>query len=334
MLITISEGTRTLISYLAKPSYRNEITQIQSIHVAMKTKTLSIFLILVLIFSACSSPQEETSTLETYPNEQLLVSADNLNSMLEDEDLLLIDARADSTGAFVEGAVHFAAIPELGDPDHSVANYLIGPDQFQEKMREIGLDNENRVVIMDEGNHLAAARLFYALEYYGFSNASLMNGGYAAWTENNYPTMEEPAEPSAEGDFTSNVQESRFCDFETVVAASSDPDKIIFDVRSEGEYTGEIERAEKSGHIPNAIHLEWSHVIESEGVPYFKSASKIQELYSAAGLTPDKEIIPHCQTNVRGSHAYFTLRLMGYDSVRPYEASWAEYGNREESVVE
>jgi thiosulfate/3-mercaptopyruvate sulfurtransferase len=201
-------------------------------------------------------------------------------------------------------------------------------------MREIGLDNDDRVVIMDEGNNLSAARLFYALEYYGFSNASLVDGGYAAWMESNYPTVETPSEPSDNGNFTSNVQESRFCDFETVMAASSDPNKIIFDVRSEGEYTGEVERAEKSGHVPNAINLEWNNVIESEGVPYFKSAGEIQELYSAAGLTPDKEIIPHCQTNVRGSHAYFTLRLMGYDSVRPYEASWAEYGNREDSVVE
>lgn len=300
----------------------------------MKTRFLFISLIIGLIFSACSEPQEKTSTPETYPNEHLLVSADELNSMLNDENLLLIDARADSTGPFVDGAVHFAAISELGDPDHSVANFLIGPDQFQEKMRDIGLDNDDRVIIMDDGNHLAAARLFYALEYYGFSNASLLNGGYAAWTENNFPTVDEPADVSAEGNFTANVQESRFCDFDTVVAASSDPDKIILDVRSEGEYRGEIERAEKSGHIPNAVNLEWNNVIESEGVPYFKSASEIQELYSAAGLTPDKEIIPHCQTNVRGSHAYFTLRLMGYDSVRPYEASWAEYGNREESVVQ
>ncbi|NBC66330.1 MAG: hypothetical protein GVY07_11840 [Bacteroidetes bacterium] len=300
----------------------------------MKTRILFISMIIGLIFSACSAPQEETSTLETYPNEDLLVSVEDLNSMLNDENLLLIDARADSTGPYVEVAVHFAAVPELGDPDHPIANYMIGPDLFQEKMREIGLDNDDRVVIMDEGNHLAAARLFYALEYYGFSNASLVNGGYAAWMENDYPTVDEPAEISGEGNFSSNVQESRFCDFETVVAASSDPDKIIFDVRSEGEYTGEVERAEKSGHIPNAINLEWNNVIESDGVPYFKSASEIQELYTAAGLTPDKEIIPHCQTNVRGSHAYFTLRLMGYDSVRPYEASWAEYGNRDDSVVE
>lgn len=291
---------------------------------------LSVFLML-LIFSCTSSSEEETAT-ETYPNARLLVDVDELNTLLPDQHTFIIDAREDSTGEFVPGAVHFAAVPELGDPDHPVSNFLIGPERFQEKMRALGLNEDHHVVIMDEGNNLAAARLFYALEYYGFTNASLLDGGLAAWTDEGYPTADGPNQ-SEPGNFSVDVQSSRFCDYETVVAASTDPDKIIFDVRSKGEFTGEVKRAEKSGHIPNAVHLEWSEVLESEGIPYFKPANEIREIYSSAGLTPDKEIIPHCQSNVRGSHSYFTLRLMGYDSVRPYEGSWAEYGNREESVV-
>ncbi|MGF1669455.1 MAG: sulfurtransferase, partial [Balneolaceae bacterium] len=92
--------------------------------------------------------------------------------------------------------------------------------------------------------------------------------------------------------------------------------------------------AERSGHIPNAVNLEWNNVLQDGDIPYFKPAQEIQELFASRGITPDKEIIPHCQTNVRGSHAYFTLRLMGYDSVRPYEGSWAEYGNREDTIIE
>lgn len=299
----------------------------------MKRLSILIPLYLILILFSCTTTQEETTTeLETYPNAHLLVDASELDAMMDDENLFLIDAREDEPDSLIPGAVHFAAVPELGDPEHPVSNYLIGPDLFEEKMRELGLNQDHNVVIYDDGRHLAAARLFYALEYYGFSNASLLNGGIAAWTEQDFSITNDTVTPEP-GNFMVDVQPARFCDFETVVAASEDPDKIIFDVRSEGEYTGEVVRAEKSGHIPNAVHLEWSEVQESDGVPYFKPAKEIRELYASAGLTPEKEIIPHCQTNVRGSHAYFTLRLMGYDSVRPYEGSWAEYGNREESVV-
>lgn len=302
----------------------------------MKRISVLILLMANIAFLGCNSPSEETTeqTIENYPNAHLLVSADELHSMLSEEDILLIDARSDTSEAYIPGSIHFASIPELGDPDNPIPNYLIGPETFQEKMRNIGLNQDDNVVIFDGGNSLEAARLFYAMEYYGFSNASILNGGIAAWQENEYLTTEEPQAVSESGNFTVEVQPARFCDYETVVAASSDTNKVVFDVRSEGEYTGEVQRAEKSGHIPNAVHLEWSDVLESDGIPYFKPANEIQEMYSAAGLTPEKEIIPHCQTNNRGAHAYFALRLMGYDSVRPYEASWAEYGNREESVVE
>jgi thiosulfate/3-mercaptopyruvate sulfurtransferase len=290
-------------------------------------------LILFLLFSACSSEESADTAAVQYPNEHLLLSSAELNNMMQSEDLIVIDARSNPGQEFIPGAVHFAAVSNLVDPDHPIDNYLVGPDRFEEMMQDIGLDNDHQATIYDDGNSLHAARLFYALEYYGFSNAAILNGGIQGWKAENKP-LEETPEERPDGNFTASVQESRFCDFNYVSNAAEDPDKIIFDVRSEGEYTGEIKRAEKNGHIPNAANLEWSNVIEKEGTPYFLPADEIQQMYNNMGITRDKEIIPHCQTNVRGSHAYFTLRLMGYDSVRPYEGSWAEYGNREDSVVE
>jgi len=293
-------------------------------------KYLALFSILILI--ACSQEQAKEEMTSRYPNANLLINATELAGMLDSPGLLIIDTRSTTAGEFIPGAVHFNAVPELADPDHPVQNFLVGPDTFREKMRKLGVNNDSKVVIYDGGNSLSAARLFYALEYYGFSNVSILNGGLAGWKAEALELSGVPAEPAA-GNFEVNIQEARFCDFDYVTAAAGDPDKVIFDVRSAGEYTGEVVRAERGGHIPNAANLEWSQVLENEGVPYFLPADEIQAKYDSLGITRDKEVIPHCQTNVRGSHAYFTLRLMGYDSVRPYEASWAEYGNREDAEV-
>ena len=288
-------------------------------------------LLLIFLFSACGEQQMEP--LDDYPNSHLLTSAEELQELISQSDLLLIDARDDTEGEVIPGAVHFPAISNLTDPNHEVEHFLVGPETFQELMQELGLNNEDRVVIYDDGNALASARLFYALDYYGFSNTSILNGGFQAWQEHDYDTEPEPRTREA-GDFSFNVQESRSCDFEYVMAAANDDDKIIFDARSRDEYTGEDQRANQGGHIPNAVNLEWSRVLNDEGVPYFLEAAQIQGQYAALGITPDKEVIPHCHTNVRGSHAYFTLRLMGYDSVRPYEGSWSEFGNRDDAVVQ
>ncbi|MCA1801687.1 MAG: hypothetical protein LC662_04415 [Rhodothermaceae bacterium] len=111
-------------------------------------------------------------TLLTYPNQQLLVGATELYERLESQPVFLIDAREEAGDSLIPGAVHFSAISKLTDPDNPVASYLIGPELFGEMMREIGLTDNDNVVIYDSGNSLASARLFYALDYYGFSAKS------------------------------------------------------------------------------------------------------------------------------------------------------------------
>ncbi|MCC5941028.1 MAG: sulfurtransferase [Balneolaceae bacterium] len=294
-------------------------------------RALKFLPLLLIFFYACAPAEPEPLT--DYPNSHLLLQAAELPALLATEDVFLIDARAEVSDSIIPGSVHFPAISELTDPDHPVASFLIGPEVFQEKMRSIGLNNNDRVVIYDEGNSLAAARLFYALDYYGFSNTSLLNGGIEGWL-NEGLSVQNMHHTKELGSFQFDVQETKSCDITYIMEAANDPNKIIFDARSEDEYTGTDVRAERGGHIPNAVNLEWSKVLQPEGTPYFLPAQEIQDIYSSLGITPDKEVIPHCHTNVRGSHAYFTLRLMGYDSVRPYEGSWAEYGNAEGAIIQ
>ena len=301
----------------------------------MKRLNILLIVITTFILLGCSTgEQSDTSAEAGYPNAELLVSASELSDLIadSDENLLLVDARSEIENGVIPGAVHFPAVSSLVDEDHPIDNYLVGAERFQELMRGIGLNDDSNVIIYDGGNALAAARLFYALDYYGFSKASVLNGGIQAWNEME-GTLEDSAANPREGMFTASAQETLMCDFDYVVEASQSDDKVIFDVRSEEEYMGEVDRAAQNGHIPNAAHLEWSNMLESEGIPYFLPADSISTMLADKGITPDKEIIPHCQSNVRGSHAYFTLRLMGYDSVRPYEGSWSDYGNREGATV-
>lgn len=293
--------------------------------------TISIILFFFTI-AACETAPVENETTD-YPNAELLVEAEELNSWISEEGIIIVDAREEPGDTLVPGSIHFAARSELVDPDHPIEKYLIGPDEFEDKMQELGLSNNNRLYIYDGGDHLSSARLFYALEYYGFRNAAVVNGGIQGWLDASLPIGDRHSE-LADGEFEVSVNESVMCDFETVTAASKDEDIVIFDARSSDEYTGEEVRAERGGHIPNAVNFEWKKVLKSEGTPYYLPADSIQTMLKNFGITPDKEIITHCQSNVRGAHAYFTLRIMGYDSVRAYEGSWFEYGNREDAVIE
>ena len=66
----------------------------------------------------------------------------------------------------------------------------------------------------------------------------------------------------------------------------------------------------------------------------FKRADQLRAMYTAAGVTPDKEVLTYCQGGYRAAHGYLALRLLGYPRVRNYVGSWKEWGDRLELPVQ
>jgi thiosulfate/3-mercaptopyruvate sulfurtransferase len=63
-------------------------------------------------------------------------------------------------------------------------------------------------------------------------------------------------------------------------------------------------------------------------------AQTLRSMLQDLGVTPDKEVITHCQTHHRSAHTYVMLKHLGYDRVRGYPGSWSEWGNRDDTPVE
>ena len=64
----------------------------------------------------------------------------------------------------------------------------------------------------------------------------------------------------------------------------------MLDARTEGEFSGEDARAERGGHIPGAVHIEWTENFTSGEAPVFKSALELEKLYEGQGVTKDKRV--------------------------------------------
>jgi thiosulfate/3-mercaptopyruvate sulfurtransferase len=122
-------------------------------------------------------------------------------------------------------------------------------------------------------------------------------------------------------------------DWEYVVASIDDPSVRFCDARRPTEYAGEEMLSERGGHVPGAVNFEWTRTVKEDGT--FLDAQTLDDLYEEAGFTPDQAIITYCQSGVRGAHTWFVLsELLGYPSVRNYDGSWSEYGNRADSPIQ
>jgi thiosulfate/3-mercaptopyruvate sulfurtransferase len=86
-----------------------------------------------------------------------------------------------------------------------------------------------------------------------------------------------------------------------VLSAINDPGKVILDARFAKERAGADLRASRAGSIPNSVHVDWTEHFTPVGT--IKPASELRARFEAVGVTPDKEIIPYCQSGGRSSHA-------------------------------
>jgi thiosulfate/3-mercaptopyruvate sulfurtransferase len=268
----------------------------------------------------------------SYANPHLLWSVDELKARLSDPKLVLVDMRQPEaySNAHIPGARSFDIFGiSLIDTRPEPLNAFLW--MIEHLIQAKGINHDSTVVAYDDIAGMRSARLFWFLEFFGHDDVHLLNGGFNAWQATGLSVTHE-ATISKAGDFKMKQRPDRLATADRVLSRLNTPSAVIVDTRSDDEYTGKLVRAKRGGAIPGAVHLEWTRNLDTKG--FFKSADELKEMYSNRGITPEKEIIPHCQGAYRSAHTYLALRLIGYPNVRNYLGSWGEWGNREDLPIE
>ncbi|MGB2131494.1 MAG: sulfurtransferase, partial [Marinobacterium sp.] len=94
-----------------------------------------------------------------------------------------------------------------------------------------------------------------------------------------------------------------------------------------------VVNAQRGGHIPGAIHLEWTDLLQDGDIPLLKPRDEILALLQAKGLTPEQQIVTHCQTHRRSGLTYLAGKWAGLEHLACYDGSWFEWGNRADLPV-
>jgi thiosulfate/3-mercaptopyruvate sulfurtransferase len=115
------------------------------------------------------------------------------------------------------------------------------------------------------------------------------------------------------------------------MTAIGSSDFVVWDARSPGEFSGDIVRSARGGHIPAAINLEWTQLLDQQR--NLRVRDDAQQILNDLGLTHDKHIVTHCQSHHRSGFTYMVGRMLGYKNIRGYDGSWAEWGNLEHTPV-
>ena len=118
------------------------------------------------------------------------------------------------------------------------------------------------------------------------------------------------------------------------IIANNTGDTCIWDARSKEEYNGTKALAAKGGHIPGAIHLEWTETLDKKNSLRLKDKNNLTKLLTKKGISPEKTVISHCQTHRRSGLTYIVAKLLDYPNNRAYDGSWSEWGNASDTPIE
>ncbi len=267
-----------------------------------------------------------------YPD--VLVDADWVQAHLNDPKVRLIEVDVDTKAydqGHIPGAVGFNWQKELQD---QIVRAPVSKEQLEKLLGAAGVSNDTTIVLYGDNNNWFAAWALWIFQYYGHKDVRLLDGGRIKWLADKREITTEvpsysPTEYHAEAPHT-EIRVLR----DQVMAALGRSDFAMVDVRSPGEYSGELlapanvpqEGAQRGGHIPGAANVPWSMAVREDGT--FKSAQELRTLYEGKNITAEKDIVAYCRIGERSSHTWFVLRyLLGYPHVRNYDGSWTEWGS-------
>lgn len=215
-----------------------------------------------------------------------------------------------------------------------IVGLLPNKDQLTHLFQSLGLQEQVQVVLYDDDGGGKAGRMAWTLDVIGHHHYSIIDGGLAAWEAQGLPiTSEIPTIPS------SDLKVSYLCDTLVVtkdwlLAQLDNPQLCIWDARSAQEFSGELARAAKPGHIPGAINYDWLHAMQLHPYRHLRPLEAIREELADLGITGDKTIVTHCQTHHRSGFTYVLGKALGFKDIRAYPGSFAEWGNAEDTPVE
>lgn len=261
-----------------------------------------------------------------------LIDCDSLLKEIDNPNWLVFDTRYDlmakevGKAAYVQGHIPGAIYLDLHD-------HLSGPpitnrgrhplptsDAMNTLFSEQGINSNSQVVVYDDAYGSFAARLWWMLQHMQHPKVAVLDGGWQAWLDNEYPVNTHVRELSS-SEFAKSAKE------DVVTIDEVESFKCVVDSRDPARYRGEIEPIDKAaGHIPDALNRFWKDNLSESGKFKEKHLLK-QEFERVFKEISASEAVFYCGSGVTACHNLLAAAHAGLETPKLYAGSWSEWSS-------
>ncbi|HET6272212.1 MAG TPA: rhodanese-like domain-containing protein [Bacteroidota bacterium] len=282
-----------------------------------------------------SFPIETESLPESKTGTSSIVSTEWLAEQLPKGSIVLLHVgeRGEYDSEHIPGA-QYIAISEISTPRGEGLTLELPPVARLDSVFESkGISDDYSIVVYWGNDWLSpTTRVYLTLDYLGFGERTyVLDGGMPAWRKEGRPLTREIGTPQ-KGSLTPHPREEIVVNADWVKSRLHQPNVAIVDSRSEEFYTGvKPGMNQRPGHIPGAASIPFSTVVEENGK--FKTVEALKDLFLAAGVSPERQVVTYCHIGQQATFVYFVAKNLGYD-VHLYDGSFEDWSKRSELPVE
>jgi thiosulfate/3-mercaptopyruvate sulfurtransferase len=257
---------------------------------------------------------------KTYKNKRFVILATNWGPLSEAKEY---------RAGHVPGAVYL----NTDEFENGYPRWHLQPlPVLQRVIGKLGITRDTTVIVYSSQT-IAAARVWWILNYAGVSDVRILDGGYAAWQAAGFDgetAIQKPravtfvAQPRAHWRATTSYVKARL----------ATGDVWLADARSPAEFRGEVsgyDYLQQRGRLPGAIAIgdaDDKALLYQTADGRLLPRAEIASRWTQVGLTSSRdqfhrEVIFYCGSGWRSSLTFLYAYLLGYKNIRNYSDGWS-----------
>ena len=228
----------------------------------------------------------------------------------------------------IPGTIFFD-LDKYSDENTDLPHMLPNPIKWEEIVSNLGISNNDRIIIYDNSDVLSSCRCWYNFIYFGHNPnlVSVLDGGFKKWKlekkitnnaetklfKSKYKSLENKNLVKNKNQIDININNKKF---------------EVIDARGRERFEGKVPEPRKnvrSGSIPNSLCLPYKEIINENNT--FKNIAEISKKFEEIVDVNNNNMVFSCGSGITACVLALAYSLVNNKySPKIYDGSWAEYG--------